>query len=462
MPTAGRTSSRPPASRAAEGDLATRLTRLVALRLFVLTLFLAFVTLIYLRGQTGGFSSLVMFATVAFAYGVSAVYAAFVRRGKLLTEVGYAQLLSDQITWSAIAYVTGGIASGGVSLYGLTCIAGAIALGARGAGVALGAAAVCYLGLGAGVIHEVLPLPPDQSAELYASTWSAAAYPMLVNFFGLALVASMSGYLAERLRSTGGDLVKAEARAVEAERLAALGRLAAGLAHEIRNPLGGIAGSIELLATSPSLTDEDRRLCEIVQLEADRLNALVSDMLDLSRPRPPAIDEVDVAQIAREVVLLASRSGRGRDVNVSFSGPASLLLRADAAQIRQLLWNLVRNAVQASSAGDAVKIQVARAGGTATLSVSDRGPGIEPEAKGQIFDAFFTTRSHGTGVGLAVVKRIVDAHGFAIDVASEGGATFTVTVPKASVVAERQSQADQSQAELQRVESVPAPGAPET
>ncbi|MBL8740157.1 MAG: two-component sensor histidine kinase [Myxococcales bacterium] len=462
-PLPGVSRSRPPPP-GGEGDLALRLTRLVALRLFVLTLFLAFVTLIYLRGQTGGFSSLVMFATVAFAYGVSAVYAAIVRKGKLLRQVAFAQLITDQLTWSAIAYVTGGISSGGVSLYGLSCIAGAIALGARGAGVALGAAAVCYLGLGAGVIHEVLPLPPDQSAELYATTWAAAAYPMLVNFFGLALVASMSGYLAERLRSAGGDLAKAEARAEEAERLAALGRLATGLAHEIRNPLGGIAGSIELLATSPSLTDEDRRLCEIVQIEADRLNALVSDMLDLSRPRPPLIDEVDAVALARDVVLLASRSGRGRDLNVTFKGPDSLLVRADAAQLRQLLWNLVRNAVQASSAGDEVEVQVARAaGGRATLSVSDRGPGIEPDAMGRIFDAFFTTRSHGTGVGLAVVKRIVDAHGFAIEVASVGGATFTVTVPKGSVVPARPSQIDPREAsESAPVETVPAPEAPET
>jgi two-component system, NtrC family, sensor histidine kinase HydH len=456
VPTSGRTL--PPST--VEGDLAQRLTRLVALRLFVLTLFLAFVTLIYLRGQTGGFSSLVMFATVAFAYAVSAVYAALVRKGKLLEQVGFAQLITDQLTWSAIAYVTGGISSGGVSLYGLTCIAGAIALGARGAGVALGAAAVCYLALGAGVIHDVLPLPPDQSAELYATTWPAAAYPMLVNFFGLALVASMSGYLAERLRSTGGDLAKAEARAEEAERLAALGRLAAGLAHEIRNPLGGIAGSIELLATSPSLTDEDRRLCEIVQVEADRLNALVSDMLDLSRPRPPLIDEVDAVGVGRDVVLLASGSGRGRDVNVTFSGPETLTLRADAAQLRQLLWNLVRNAVQASSAGDEVKVELARQpNGSATLAVSDRGPGIDPEAMGQIFDAFFTTRSHGTGVGLAVVKRIVDAHGFLIAVASEGGATFRVTVPKQSVLPERA--ADKS-GESATVRNVPGPDAPET
>lgn len=426
-----------PPSGNIEQDLALRLTRLVALRLFVLTLFLAFVTLIYLRGQTGGFSSVVMFGTVAFAYAVSAIYAVLVRRGRWLWQVGFAQLVTDQLVWTAIAYVTGGISSGGVSLYGLTCIAGAIALGTRGASVALAAAAVCYVGLGAGVIYELLPLPPDQSAELYATSWASAAYPMLVNFSGLALVASMAGYLAERLSSTGGDLAKAEARAEQAERLAALGRLATGLAHEIRNPLGGIAGSIELLATSPSLTEEERRLCEIVQVEADRLNALVSDMLDLSRPRPPLIDEVDAVGMARDVVLLASRSGRGRDVNVTFNGPGSLRLRADAAQLRQLLWNLVRNAVQVSSPGDEVRVELVRQkSGAATLAVADAGPGIEPDAMAQIFDAFFTTRSHGTGVGLAVVKRIVDAHGFSIGVTSEHGATFTVTVPAASVFSE--------------------------
>jgi signal transduction histidine kinase len=245
----------------------------------------------------------------------------------------------------------------------------------------------------------------------------------------------MSGYLANRLRVAGGDLAIAEARAEEAERLAALGRLAAGLAHEIRNPLGGIAGSIELLRTSPGLTQEDRHLCDIVNREAERLNDLVDDMLDLARPRVPQPEDLEAAQLARDVVDLAARSGRGEDVHVRYDGLASLHLFADASQLRQVLWNLVRNAVQASSAGDEVIVRTSRtSGGEAAIEVIDQGPGIPSNARDRIFDAFYTTRSHGTGVGLAVVKRIVDAHRWRIEVDGDDGATFRVLVPRDAVV----------------------------
>ncbi|NUP04551.1 MAG: two-component sensor histidine kinase [Polyangiaceae bacterium] len=391
-----------------------------------------------MRGQTGGYSSLVAFATVAVAYALSAVYAAFLRSGQFLREVAYAQLVTDQLSWTAIVFVTGGVTSGATSLYGLTCIAGAVALGRRGAFTGLGAALVCYVGITAALIEGLVPLPPDQRSDLYVMTWSEAAYPMLANSLGLTLVASMAGYLAHRLRVAGGDLALAEARAQEAERLALLGRLAAGLAHEIRNPLGGIAGSIELLRSSEGLTEEDRRLCEIVQREAARLNDLVGDMLDLSKPRDPQPEDVDIAQLARDVVALASRSGRGEDVRVRYDGLQTARVMADASQIRQVVWNLVRNAVQSSSAGDEVLVGVtALPTGELAIAVADRGPGIPAEARKRIFDAFFTTRSHGTGVGLAVVKRIVDAHGFRIEVAGRQGATFRVLVPQTSVVKSR-------------------------
>lgn len=419
-----------------ELDFGGRLARLMALRLFVLTLFLGFVTLVYLRGQTGGVSSLVAFATVAAAYAMAAVYAALLRAGKYLREVAYAQLLTDQLGWTAIVYVTGGAESGAISLYGLTCIAGAVALGRRGAVVGLLLALACYLGLTSALIEGVLPIPADQRDVGYVVTWSKAAYPVFANSIGLTVVASMSGYLADRLRVAGGDLAVAEARAAEAERLASLGRLAAGLAHEIRNPLGGIAGSIELLRSSDGLTDEDRRLCEIVQREADRLNDLVGDMLDLSRPREPQREEVNVSQLAKDVVALATRSGRGEDVLVRYDGLESLRVYADSSQLRQVLWNLVRNAVQASSAGFEVVVRVHMLpSGESAIEVSDHGPGIPVEGRSRIFDAFFTTRSQGTGLGLAVVKRIVDAHGWDIDVVGTEGATFRVRIPLSAHVA---------------------------
>jgi signal transduction histidine kinase len=158
-------------------------------------------------------------------------------------------------------------------------------------------------------------------------------------------------------------------------------------------------------------------------------------MLHLARPRRPELSQVDVGRTVREVVALASNTGRGGDVVVRYEGPGeseSAVYQADASQLRQVVWNLVRNAVQVSGPGAPVTVRVTREGdGRAVIAVHDDGPGIGPEARARLFDAFFTTRSSGVGIGLAVVKRIVDDHGWAIDVEShEGrGATFSVRIP---------------------------------
>ena len=179
----------------------------------------------------------------------------------------------------------------------------------------------CYgllvLAIGSGWLSP----PPDQPASLYRLTHPEVTYYLLVNLLVLAVVTLLGGYLAERLRLTGGQLAIAQQRAQRAERMAALGRLAAGLAHEIRNPLGSIAGSIELLKHSSSLSDEDQQLCAIVEREASRLDDLVTDMMDLSRPRKLELSDVDVARVAKDVVELATRSGRAAsDVRVRYAG----------------------------------------------------------------------------------------------------------------------------------------------
>jgi signal transduction histidine kinase len=290
------------------------------------------------------------------------------------------------------------------------------------------------------VLHWMQP-PIDQAATSYAVTSAEIVYPLLVNVLGIGVVALLAGYLAERLRTTGGALEAAMQRALEAERLAVLGRIAAGLAHEIRNPLGSISGSIEMLRESPALGEEDKRLCDIVHREAARLNNLVTDMLDLSKPRAPTIESVDVASLAREVVALATRSERSGsgDVAVEYVGPsAEALARCDAAQMRQVLWNLVRNAVQASAAGTTVHVRVEPGERDVLMAVEDRGPGIPAPARDRIFDAFVTTRAHGAGIGLAVVRRIMDDHipfGASIQIESPydtgAGASFRVRLARA-------------------------------
>jgi len=416
----------------ADSPLSTRLTMLTALRLLVLTVFLGVTATLYLGGlPAGGFSSRVAVFAVAAAYGAALVYAVLLRRGRRLPAVAVAQLITDQLTWTAFVYITGGASSGGTSLYGLTCLSGAILLGLRGAIVAAVAGASAYALLVTGFVTGFLPPPIDQPREAYVIHWGDVRYPLIINLLAIAVVTLLASYLAERLRATGGRLAQATARAEEAERLAALGRLAAALAHEIRNPLGSIAGSIELLRTGGTLSAQDQELCGIIQRETARLNDLIEDMLDLSRPRTPAKERFDIARLARDVVALASRSGRGSDVIVRYDGPERIEVLADPAQMRQVVWNLLRNAVQASSAGDAVTVRITRHDGTLLLAIADHGPGIAPEARDSLFDAFFTTRSHGVGIGLAVVKRILDDHGFTVEVDTdtEHGTTFCVAIP---------------------------------
>ncbi len=419
-------------------SLERRLLWLTALRLIVLTIFLVFTSTIYLRGlPLGSFSSIFSLVTAGAAYFFAAVYASMLRLRRALGAVALVQLVTDQLTWTAMIYISGGATSGATSLYGLTCLSGAILLGGEGGLVAALSAASWYVMLCGAFALRLVRVPPDQPVDAYTTRWTDMGFPLFVNLLALCVVTLLASYLAERLRITGGHLQVANQRAEQAERLAALGRLAAGLAHEIRNPLGSISGSIELLRTGGTLSADDQKLCEIVERETARLNDLVGDMLDLSRPRAPAKVTVDLAMIARDLVTLAAKSGRGADVCVRYDGPRTAAVHADAAQVRQVVWNLMRNAVQASAPGAEVLVRVHdEAGGARLLEVSDHGPGIPAEARQRLFDAFFTTRAHGMGIGLAVVKRIVDDHGFAVEVDSgEGeGTTFRVRIPAPSVL----------------------------
>ncbi|MBK9000262.1 MAG: two-component sensor histidine kinase [Myxococcales bacterium] len=414
----------------AGAPLPRRLAWVTAARLLFLTAALGVIGTFYLRGAGPETISVrIGWATLAFAFASAGVYAAVLRSGRGLELMALAQLVVDQATWTVLVYLSGGAASGATSFYGLTCVAGAALSGLRGAAVAAVSGGLFYIGLVTLLARRWLLPPADQPLAMYRLSRDELVYYVLVTLLMLAVVTLLSGYLAERLRIASGRLVLAEERADRAERLAALGRLATGLAHEIRNPLGSIAGSIQLLRESPALSEEDKELCDIVQREAARLNDLVTDMMDLTRRREPELADVDAAQVAREVVSLASKSGRGvSDVGLVYEGVEGAVVRADAAQLKQLIWNLVRNAVQASSAGDVVTVTLAVEDDRASLAVSDHGPGIDEQARDRLFDAFFTTRSHGTGVGLAVVKSIADAHGFALDVESEQGqgATFRV------------------------------------
>ncbi len=433
-----RSTGRPPAAGptpAPEAGAPTqvRLAWITAARLLLYGLLLASVAGFYLHGDSASYpqSLRLVLVNVAIAFAAAGVYASWLRWGRMLSALAWTQVVVDQGIWTGLVYLSGGPLSGATSFYGLTCAFAAVTLGVRGAFTAAVLGGLAYLSLIATLASGTIrmpqdqpPLPPDAAQFLY---------PALVTLVGLLVVALLAGYLARRVQTESGRVAEVTERAERAERLAALGRVAAALAHEIRNPLGSIAGSIDLIAEAPGLGEDERRLCAIIRAESDRLNDLVGDMLNLARPRAPTLEHVDAARIASDVVQLARRARMAAiEVPIEYRGPASLPFVADGAQLRQVVWNLVRNAVQATGAAEPVTVSVgARDDGSLHVEVADHGPGIPPEMRSRIFDAFVTTRAQGLGIGLAVVRQIVEAHGGRIEVRDTmgGGTTLSVQLP---------------------------------
>jgi two-component system sensor histidine kinase PilS (NtrC family) len=206
------------------------------------------------------------------------------------------------------------------------------------------------------------------------------------------------------------------------ERLAAVGGLAAGVAHELRNPLASISGSIELLKNVKGLGAEDQSLMDIVIREVDRLNGLVTELVDFARPREPLALKTDLAALLGETVRVFRQDRTKPGISVAFTlPPGGLEVSVDPDQIRQVVWNLLRNAAEAMPDGGEIKVELSRQPDGVEVAVADSGVGIAPPDLERIFEPFFTTKTRGTGLGLALVHRIVTEHGGALAVDSQIG-----------------------------------------
>lgn len=228
------------------------------------------------------------------------------------------------------------------------------------------------------------------------------------------------------------DLRQMETQVRRAERLAVIGRLAAGVAHEIRNPLASISGSIELLRSGPVESDEDRTLMDIVTREIDRLNQLITELLDYTNPGSMTRTELDVAALVADTAAAFTRDQNVATLDLDIALPDEPTpVSGDSEKLRQVLWNLLRNAAQAAGADGRVEVTVVRDAGDVIVLISDDGPGITREDQEKIFDPFFTTKEGGTGLGLAIAHSIIEEHGgrIAVDSAPGGGAAFRLVLP---------------------------------
>ncbi len=223
------------------------------------------------------------------------------------------------------------------------------------------------------------------------------------------------------------QLKKVEEDLKRTDRLAAVGRLAAGMAHEIRNPLASISGSVQLLMEGETAQPEDLRLMGIVVQEADRLNGLLTDFLEFAKPKQPMKQSVNVASIFDQLVDMLAADHRFKGIQIAKKYPETLTLVLDQGLILQALWDLAINSVEAME-GEGELIFSVEMDDLSTLVVEDSGPGIADEIKGRIFEPFFSTKEGGTGLGLASVYSVVEAHGGMVTVerGTLGGARFSL------------------------------------
>jgi two-component system sensor histidine kinase PilS (NtrC family) len=226
-----------------------------------------------------------------------------------------------------------------------------------------------------------------------------------------------------------------EARMRQADRLATLGRMAANIAHEVRNPLGSLSGAVEALTRSNVTSQARGRLTEIVVRESERLSEIIGNFLEYARPAPLRVEPIDAAILLDEILGALVPRLTASGVKVVRAFPASLPLEADRERLRQAVWNLCLNALGAMPAGGELRVEGHIRAGAVEITIADTGEGIPAHDLAHVFEPFFASHHDTTGLGLALVHRIVQEHGGELTVRSEHGlgTEFVLSLPERHV-----------------------------
>lgn len=298
-------------------------------------------------------------------------------------------------------------------------------------------------GLIAGLVAAFLYVPHILTTWSHQHDYAIEQYADIFMFLAVGIV---TGVLSDRERSRRAELQiaaqKLEHMNMElqntfeqvkrADRLSAIGQLAAGLAHEIRNPLSSIDGAAEVLEAGGEPEEVRRETLTIIRKECTRLFRLLTNLLDFARPREPERRAVHVPRVLDSVIELVRHSG-GRRITFRRDAPDDLpTLLCDEEQLAQVIMNLTLNAVHAMSDGGEIRLKAQQQNGGILIQVLDQGTGIPPEHLDKVFDPFFTTKDEGTGLGLSVVHQIVTQHGGSVTVQSnpDKGMTFSLLFPR--------------------------------
>jgi signal transduction histidine kinase len=297
--------------------------------------------------------------------------------------------------------------------------------------IRIGLVVVLLSGLAGGLVAWRLAVPIRRlTVAVEEVTARGRPQPLM----GLPRVGGEVGVLTDAFDSMLERLAASEREVIAQSRLALLGEVAASIAHDVRTPLSVLKTSAQLLS-GPDLSEvEQRDLATMVASEVDRLNGVVTNLIDLAHPRASRPTRQTVETLVERAVAVLRPWARGRGVHIDTAGPGLLAVRVDADQMQQALLNVVHNAVQACAGAGAVEVCWRAQDDSALVEVTDAGPGFSPDALQRAFSPFFTTKSDGTGLGLAITRRIVEGNGGTVVAHNrrEGGACVALTLPLAA------------------------------
>jgi signal transduction histidine kinase len=367
---------------------------------------------------------LMLYGLIACIFLISVLYVLILNRIRGEAAFAYAQTGIDTLIVTLIVFVTGSFASIFSFLYLVVIVYSSLLLYRRGS---LIMAALCSAEYSAMIGMEYFgvfkPFVMDAAISAVNYTWTHVFYKILITMVACFAVGWLSGLLSEQTRRTRRELRALEDHVRRVERLASMGEMAAGMAHEIKNPLASLAGSIQLLQETMPAGSGAEKLMTIVLRETDRLSDLLNNFLLFARPPAGKVKRIDLATALEEIVSLFERDNSCRgQIHIVSALARDIRIEMDPVHLRQVMWNLLLNAAEAIEDTGTIDIRLeSLKNRKARIAVSDTGCGIVRERIGAIFDPFFTTKANGTGLGLSMVHSILEAYDCRLDVDSEVG-----------------------------------------
>jgi two-component system sensor histidine kinase PilS (NtrC family) len=402
----------------------------IILRLIVVTSILVSAVIIQFAGAAV-FSIVPIFYLILVTYLVSAIFLLFYSWGKHYGFQAYLQIIFDLLLITAFVYISGGITSSTYFLYVLAVIAASLVVSARAAYLTASLSAILFGLLVDGTYFRLIPyFSPEHAVRL---SLGSVVFTMFIAWGTFFVIAFLMNYLSGNLKKTREALRQAQKELIIKERLAEAGRISATLAHEIRNPLAAISGSVQVLKGELALKDEQKELMDIVLKESSRVSQTLDQFLDFAYPVKPVFSPINLSELLDETLKMLRGSGElngsialegnFRDTSVAFFG--------NGGQFKQVYWNLIKNAIKAMPAGGTLRIDFLEEKGGLKLLFSDTGMGMTDEDKAHLFEPFYSGFENGRGLGMAGVRRIMDDYDGMIEVNSElsKGSEILITLP---------------------------------